>query len=174
MSQTIVRNDMREGVPGQIYDSAFTDVISKSAEGTIQFGHGVIPGTDPETQCQDPIAATPIVDFLGVAARDNKEQQFVPNLGVNEYDDEDTVGILQSGRIWAAIGETVDIADTIWLMYDDGTTVATALRGEFVQQTDAGNNTQISAGARWFKGGVFAATGDIAVLQVGPWPVMAP
>jgi len=170
MSQTLVRQALRLAVPGSLFDIGFHDIVSKSAEGIIKFGHGVVPGTDPETQIKTPSAA--IVDFMGVAGRDNKEQQFVPTLGVNEYDDEDTVGIVQKGRIWVAIAEDVAIADAVQLWFDAGVGVVGAVAGEFGVTVDAADNDPITGGARWFRGGL--AADGIAVLQVGEWPSMAP
>jgi len=170
MNQTIVRQDLRFAVAGELFDSGFHDIISKAAEGAIKFGTGVVPGTDPETQTKTPSAA--VVDFAGVAARDNKEQQFVPTLGENEYDDEDTVGILQSGRIWVDIAETVAIGDAVQLWFDAGVAVAGAVAGQFGMTVDALDNTPITAGARWFRGGT--ATEGIAVLQLGEWPNFTP
>ncbi len=175
MVQTIVRQELRFAVPGALFDVGFHDIISKAAEGAIPFGRAVIEGTDPETQTQLP--QTALTTFLGVAARDNKEQQFVPNLGVNEYDDEDTVGILQEGRIWVQMVETVAIGDAVSAWFDLGIGIAAAPIGAF-GSTDDAESALITAGAEWFRGGTFAGTqGDstnIAVLQVGPANLMAP
>lgn len=175
MSQTIVRQALRPAVPGGLFDAGFHDIISKSAEGAIGFGLAVIEGTDPETQCQLP--QTSLANFLGVAARDNKEQQFVPTLGTNEYDDEDTVGIVQEGRVWVLIVETVTIASAVTAWFDLGIGVAGAPIGAF-GDTDDAESALITAGARYFRGATFTApqgdSGNIAVLSVGPRTLMAP
>lgn len=174
MSQTVVRQQLRASVPGALYDVGFHDIVSRAAEGVVPFGAPVITGTDVERQCLQPLAT--FTGLLGVAARDNKEQQFVPTLGQNEYDDEDTVGILQSGRIWVPLAETVAAFDAVFVWYGDGVSPATALPGEWGNTTDAADNEEITAGASWFKGGTVLVAPDVgvAVLQLGPKNLMAP
>ncbi len=176
MSQTVVRQALRPGIPGSLYDTGFHDIVSRDAEGVVQFGAAIIVGTDVERQCLQPVAT--FTGVLGVAIRDNKEQQFVPTLGQNEYDDEDTVGILQEGRCWVPLAETVAALDAggVFFWFVDGDDPATALAGQWGNTTDAADNEEITAGMSWFKGGtvLVAPAIGVAVLQVGPFNLLAP
>ncbi len=169
MSQLEVRNNLRVAVPGMIADLAFGDVISRLAEEAngIEFGLGVVGGTDLETQCSLPGGTT--VGFLGVAARDHKEQQFAPTLGVNLYDDEDAVGIMRSGRIWVQIVETIVAGDTVYVWDTAGVVIAGALPGFFGKTADTTKNGLLTPGAVWIKGGVgTVAAPAIALLELSP------
>ncbi len=165
MSQTAVREELRVAVAGMIADSTLgNDIISRAAEEAlgIPFGFAVMEGTNVETQCSIP--ATTGVAFLGVAAKDQKEQQFAPTLGVNLYDDEETVGILRRGRIWVTIFEDVVAGDPVRFWVQAG---AVAIPGEWGTTLEANDSSQITVGAAFVKGGTAAGTG-IALLQLDP------
>ena len=161
MAQTIVREAIRAAVPGMIADLQNSDVFSRAAENEVAFGHGVVQGTDKEAQTKTPDAA--VTAFIGVAAKDHKEQRYVPTLGVNKYDINDMVGVLQKGRIWVPVPEAVAVGDSVYLWFAAGTVVAGAVAGQFGKTADAGKNTQIAAGAKWVKG---AAAGGNALLEL--------
>lgn len=173
MSQTIVRENLRVAVPGMIADLQFGDVITRLAEEAngIPFGLGVVPATDIETQCKLPAGTG--VGFLGVAARDHKEQQFVPTLGVNLYDDEEAVGILRVGRIWVQIVETIVAGDAVYIWDTSGTVIAGALPGYFGKTADTTKNSLFTSGGAWIKGGVgTVAAPAIALLEISPQVIM--
>lgn len=169
MSQTVVRQNLRVAVPGMIADLGFSDIISRLAEEAngISFGLGVVGGTDLEKQCKLPSGTG--VGFIGVAAKDHKEQQFTPTLGVNLYDDEDAVGILRSGRIWVQVVETIVAGDAVYVWDTLGVVISGALPGFFGKTADTTKNALITPGAVWIKGGVgTVAVPAIALLELSP------
>lgn len=83
---------------GLLFDVGPQVRISRNAEGAVPFGVAVIRGTDPDKQAKIGAAATG--SLLGISYR-SLEREGAANTGDIQYEDKETVGILQSGRIYA-------------------------------------------------------------------------
>jgi len=112
-AQTVYTKPLAQGLPGLLYDMGNTDIDSFASEGEVPFGAFCARGTDKENQVVVGTAAA-----IGVATRTAQEQPFAPAgaFAGDKYNDEETVGVLRSGYIWAifdAVGGTVGAAVTI-------------------------------------------------------------
>jgi hypothetical protein len=85
---------MAHGLPGLIaYDFGQADIISRLAEGSIEFGRVVSRGTDPDNQVV-PGGSSP----FGITVRDVARE--VNSSGDAVYDDEDVAAVMKRGPIW--------------------------------------------------------------------------
>lgn len=94
---------------GMLYDSAFRDTMSYSAEGAIPFGSFVKLGTNKERQV---LAATTAAGqaalLIGVAIAVYSTEQVYPSLGAAAgYIATETVSMLKDGRIWVRTNDAV-------------------------------------------------------------------
>jgi len=86
--------NMGTAIAGTIYDGSPRTIDSLITEGTIGLGHGVIAGTNPQTQAKVP-TATFTTGFKGVALLQAKEQN---DDGTITYTAKDTVPVMRKGR----------------------------------------------------------------------------
>lgn len=97
-AQTSYTIDQGIGYAGQLFDVGPQIRISRSAEGDVPFGVAVVRGTDADKQGAAGAAADG--SLLGIAYR-SLEREGAANTGEIQYNDTETLGILQSGRIYA-------------------------------------------------------------------------
>ena len=81
---------------GGIYDLSKSDLISRAAEGDLDFGIVVTRGTDADSQA---IAGGVGTDLLGITVRDVGREGVAS--GEIMYSDTETAGIMRVGYIWA-------------------------------------------------------------------------
>ena len=97
------------GFAGMLYDSAFRDTMSYSAEGAIPFGSFVKLGTNKERQVLAPTtAAGQAALLIGVAEATASVEQAYPSAGTAAaYAVTETVSMLKDGRIWVNTNDAV-------------------------------------------------------------------
>lgn len=146
------------GFPGQEYDSATTDKITRIAGATIPYGAYVIFGGET---CALPASASQITGASGhqggVALRDptNPSGQYVPG---------DPVAIMRHGRVWVPVEEAVTATDKVFVRFT-GASGASEAVGYFRNDSDGATSDASAAnppGVAWFKGG-----STVAVLEIG-------
>lgn len=103
MSQTSYSLEQGEAYAGLKVDSRFDTVESHLAEGAIDFGLGVVAGTDPVRQVKVPAADTDTFRGLSVHRHVEKKQ----GTGVAQYEDKTTVDVLRKGVLWCVVEPTV-------------------------------------------------------------------
>jgi len=117
VAQTIYQKGLAHGLAGQLHDVGNTDIDSFAAEGVVGFGTFVNRGTDAEKQCLLGASAVAIgAGAIGVAVRVQTENPISGAFAAGQYEDEETVGVLRSGVIFAqfdAAGGTVGDAVTV-------------------------------------------------------------
>jgi len=94
MAQTVYELNPERSFPGMLADTSFVNVKSRASEGAIDFGRGVVAGTNDEKQVKIPASSEDI--FRGVAVHSHKG-------GDNyeaKYEDTDAVSVLTRGTIW--------------------------------------------------------------------------
>jgi hypothetical protein len=94
---------------GLLYDSAFRDTMSYSAEGAIPFGSFVKLGTNKERQVLAPTTAAGQAALLvGVAEAAASVEQAYPSTGAAAgYIATQSVSMLKDGRIWVNTNDAV-------------------------------------------------------------------
>ena len=113
--QTSYTQDFVIGQVGQIADISNRVIDSFAAEGTIAFGIAVARGTNKQKQVI-PFAGT---GFVGVSVFEHNEDGL--------YNDEDSVSVMTSGRIYVTTAATVVAGTTAYAVNATGlfTNVAT-------------------------------------------------
>jgi len=117
MAQTSYKFDFTEGKDGLIADTGPNYIISRAAEGAIQFGRLCVLGTDKDTQADLPDAAADITtaaNVLGVAVRKENVEITSEPAGVS---DEDDIGIMRQGRIYVLVEEDVTPSSDVYVRY---------------------------------------------------------
>lgn len=114
--QTSYTQDYVIGQVGQIADTSNRVIDSFAAEGTIAFGIAVARGTNKQKQVI-PFAGS---GFVGISVFEHNEDGL--------YNDEDSVSVMTSGRIYVATAATVVAGTTAYAVNATGaiTNVATA------------------------------------------------
>lgn len=103
MSQTSYNIEQSEAYAGLKVDSRFDTVESHLAEGAIDFGLGVVAGTDPVRQVKVPAAGTDVFRGFSIHRHVEKKQ----GTGVAQYEDKTAVDVLRRGVIWCVVEPTV-------------------------------------------------------------------
>jgi hypothetical protein len=136
------------GVPGQEYDGAFNDVVTKIAAEDIPFGAFV--GFTAEGTCEIPDSAGEVTGGGAVALLD-------PNKASGEgYKAGDPVRCLVRGRCFVLNEETVALGDAVFVRHTNAT------KGAFRNDTDS-STAATPPNMKWFQGGAVG----LAVIQVG-------
>ena len=114
--QTSYTQDYAVGQVGQIADISNRVIDSFAAEGTIAFGIAVARGTNKQKQVI-PFAGS---GFVGISVFEHNEDGL--------YNDEDSVSVMTSGRIYVTTAATVVAGETAYAVNATGaiTNVATA------------------------------------------------
>ena len=113
--QTSYTQDYEIGQVGQIADISDRTIDSFAAEGTIAFGIAVARGTNKQKQVI-PFAGS---GFVGISVFEHNENGL--------YNDEDSVSVMTSGRIYVTTAATVVAGTTAYAVNATGaiTNVAT-------------------------------------------------
>lgn len=122
--QTSYTQDYVVGQVGQIADISNRVIDSFAAEGTIAFGIAVARGTNKQKQVI-PFAGS---GFVGISVFEHNENGL--------YEDDDSVSVMTSGRIYVTTAATVVAGETAYAVNATGaitnvTTAATAI-GKFL------------------------------------------
>lgn len=131
---------------GGKYDIRPDVVTSFAAEGAVPFGLAVTRGTNKDKQCVVVDAAAD--PFLGVAL---KTHTIVQTGDVAQYEDTDTVSVLQFGACWVEV--TSDVAAGAPAYVD-------ITNGKF---TDVSTDNLAVPGGKFF---TTATSGNLAVLEI--------
>lgn len=106
-------HEMQKAIPGMVSDLTDKTIISRAAEGDVDFGLALVQGTDPQKQVKVPTASAV---FEGVSAeRFYIEQDLATGEGVNK--DGESVAVLRKGRIWVHIDQDVAINDPVYFRH---------------------------------------------------------
>jgi len=117
-AQTSYSLGIRAALAGMIY-ALHPDTINSYAcetEAGIPFGVAVARGTDPEKQ----VVLAGSADFLGISIR-SLEREGVANTGAIKYSQNETVGVMEEGYIYAVCPSGCSPEDPV--KYTDGTGV---------------------------------------------------
>ncbi len=120
MAQTRYTIDQTGAFSGMLADLGDKYIVSKSAEGEINFGYAVMPGTAGD-QVKVSTGA-----LLGVAVHTHKED--------GKYLDKDTVNVLRKGAVYVRLttGQTPAIGGAVYVNNADGTFRTDATGGTLV------------------------------------------
>lgn len=152
MSQTSYDRNYDAAFAGMKADARYDEVISRQAEGAIDFGRGVVRGTDGEKQCKIPASTSDV--FLGLALHRHVQ----PSGGVARYEDKTTVDVMRKGQAWVKIANVaVSAGDEAYL--ETGTTSA----GVF---TNATSGTTLSTGCTFDSDYATSASSQLARLDI--------
>lgn len=156
MSQTSYNIEQSEAFAGLKVDSRFDTVESHLAEGAIDFGLGVVAGTDATRQVKVPAADTEVFRGLTVHRHVEKKQ----GTGVAQYEDKTTVDVLRKGIVWCVVEPTVAS-----LSEDDDVyiNVAVAAHRGKVTEVSTGN---IATGGKCRKLVTSAGGEDLAAVEI--------
>lgn len=146
------------GVPGGIYD--INDYSSNSRcneeeDGVLQFGTGVVVGTNPGTDVKRPAADSTEVQFEGVVMNTGTTE--MDKLGKVAVPTKATVGVMPRGRIWVRIGADAnpEYGKPVYLIKDGDEA------GYFT--TDDDDSSKIAIPARFIKP---ATTEGLAAIEL--------
>ncbi|MCK4959237.1 MAG: hypothetical protein KAT00_07545, partial [Planctomycetes bacterium] len=107
----------------------------------IDFGLGVAKGSgDRNTQ----LPSTTGFLFIGIAAKDQKEQDLTT--GLNRYEEGEAVGVLRRGRIWAVAEEAVTPTSDVYLRH---TANGALLPGGWRTDADTARADNVSTWAKY-------------------------
>jgi len=101
-AQTSYGFGFAKGVAGGLFDLSHHEVVTRQAEGSVQFGLGVVKGTNAGTDVKLPESTSAVEDFEGIVVHNSvmAELDMKNNL---EIEDKRTVGCLVEGKIWVSI-----------------------------------------------------------------------
>lgn len=102
--------NMREAIAGQLAEIKNYDIENGAAEGAIDFGFGVVAGTDAAKQVKLPAADSDV--FRGVAGHTHKEQN---SSGAARYEDTEAVNVVRKGVVWVETDDAVSIDEAATL-----------------------------------------------------------
>lgn len=103
MSQTSYNIEQSEAFAGLKVDSRFDTVESHLCEGAIDFGLGVVAGTDPVRQVKVPAADTDVLRGISI----HRHVEKALGTGVAQYKDKETADVLRKGVVWMVVEPTV-------------------------------------------------------------------
>jgi len=146
MPQTVHALNIPQARPGMVADAGRAkDVISRLAETAtgIRAGTLMVPGTDAETQALPPTATGQVSDGdgLGIVMYDASKMPARTAVAIAvdaEYDDEETLPIVQKGRIWVLCDDaaTVTANTAAFVRFTAG---AGEVLGAFREDADGGD-----------------------------------
>lgn len=102
--QTNYNFGFAKGVAGGLFDLSNHEVASRQAEGVVQFGLGVVVGTNAGTDVKLPVSTSAAADFEGVVVHNSVMAELDMNNNLN-IEGKRTVGCLHHGKIWVATGK---------------------------------------------------------------------
>lgn len=148
-AQTSYSINCPKGVAGGLYDLSAHEVSTRSAEGSVTFGMGVVAGTNKGIDVKYPVSDSTAADFEGVVVHNSvmAELDMKSKLMI---EDKKTIGCLKQGKIWVKTGEKAVPAykETLYLITDGeetgkfttsaDTSTKIAVNGYFLGVTDNG------------------------------------
>jgi len=102
-AQTSYGFGFSKGVAGGLYDLSHHEVATRQAEGKVQFGLGVVAGTNAGIDVKVPESSSTADDFEGVVVHNSVMTELDMNNNLN-IEGKRTVGCLHHGKIWIATG----------------------------------------------------------------------
>ncbi len=130
-----------------------TNIRTLAAEGDdIPFGHAVMDGTDPETQCK--VLSSGTGKFRGVAGYSTEAS----DLDNSNYEEHDQVAIVDQGVVTVYVEEAVTIGSAVRIRHD-------ASHYGMFRTTASGTDAGVLTGAEWREN---AASGTAAKLYLDP------
>lgn len=119
MSQLAYNFFTHKGSAGGILDLAPYEVnafVNEEANGLMQFGMGVVGGTDPEKQVALPDTDSVPADFYGIVTNRRTTERNID--GTMDVKNKKEVGVMRWGRIYARVAEdtTVAYGDPVYLI----------------------------------------------------------
>ncbi len=158
MSQPLVRDGLLPGVPGMLAGIGPHTIISRTTAPSeiIIFGYGVVIVTGEDRQCKLPSSAGDKI--LGVALKTHKEQ--IISVGGAQFDEGETVPVLQQGHIYVLPEQLVIPGDPVYLRHTVGTVGLDP--GRWRKDDDTAKATQLT-NAQWLIG---SAAEEVAVLSI--------
>lgn len=103
-AQTSYGFGFSKGVAGGLYDLSHHEVATRQTEGRVQFGLGVVVGTNAGVDVKMPESSSTAADFEGVVVHNSVMAELDMNNNLN-IEDKRTVGCLHHGKIWVATGK---------------------------------------------------------------------
>lgn len=98
-AQTSYSQNAPAGLPGLVaHDFGQADIISRLAEGDIEFGRVVSRGTDPDNQV---VPGNGVTTVMGLSVRDLARE--VDNNGDSLYVDESVAAVMKKGYMWVTV-----------------------------------------------------------------------
>lgn len=101
--QTTYNYGISKGIAGGLYDITYYENNTFITPGGIPFGYGVVKGATPGSDIKLPAADSKAADFEGVTQNGFTTQQDMQGNAVPVKGE--SMGVLRTGKIWAAVGE---------------------------------------------------------------------
>jgi len=151
MAQLTYKYTTPKGVAGGLLEISPYQIDSRlngeTAVGSLQFGMGVVQGSNPGTNVNRPATGATADKFEGLVLTGFTQEMDMA--GTFQLKPKQTVGVLRYGRAWARLpaGLTVSYGDSLYLITTGTnaglfTNVATgnlAVNGRFVGEVDSSN-----------------------------------
>jgi len=117
--QTVLNEYPVTGQAGLLADNAYSDMVSRAAEGGIAFGRLTVLGTDPDKQVMLPAASADVTTALKNMGVSVLAQDYVLNDTLIEAGvvDKDAVDCLRKGRIYVKVEEAVTPLSTVYARF---------------------------------------------------------
>lgn len=106
--QTSYNYGIPKGIAGGLYDITCYENNTFITPGGIPFGYGVVKGANPGTDIVLPDTESKAEDFEGVVQNGFTTMQDMKGNAVPEAGQ--SVGVLRTGKIWAAVGAKAEAA----------------------------------------------------------------
>jgi len=114
MPQLTYDFEMKAAVAGMVVDLQNANIKSRAAEVDIDFGLGLVQGTDPEKQVKLPTATGQ--KFEGISVEQWTVRQDI-NTQDGVYKAKDNMAVLRQGLIWVRIDQDVQINDPVYVRH---------------------------------------------------------
>lgn len=167
MSQTSYAINQAVGRAGLLYDSGFTDKMSKQLNSSGEvgvFGCLVVQDTG-DNDVKAPAAATDITGIKNVAGVVIASANVQSNSGSDPayYPNKYTIPVLRKGRIWVLSEDAVDLTKSVFVRYLAGS--AGTQKGAFRATTVSSEATQLpDANAKWLSS--TSGANALAILEI--------
>lgn len=121
MSQTTVDEFRKEYVQGQVHNPSIADTKEGIVDDSnpVYPGYLMIQGTDPD-DVSIPVAAFTFDEIRGIVIWSGQDKEKALYTGINAYEDDDPLSLLQRGFIAVTLGGTVAKGDTAFFVHTTG------------------------------------------------------
>lgn len=147
-------DDMSPSVQGGLADAGKNNIISGVSAELIKFGWGL----QVETTGLVAVPSAAGDQFHGIAIQKHKAK--ANSVGEAQYEINEAIPVLRSGRIWVYAEEAVNPTLDVFLRH---TTATTEIPGDFRTDLDTANAFDISAYAKWIS---TTSAAGLAILEV--------